>query len=235
MKIGLASYRFINKDIAFNVSQIEKAMKSVQGKVELLCFGEAFLQGFDALSWNYEEDRQIAVSADSEIMQRLCKLTLQYKMGLLFGYIEKSGEDLYSSCAVMADGKVIHNYRRISRGWKEFSITDDHYKEGTDTSEFVFQGQSIMIALCGDMWDYPEKFKTDNLLIWPVYVNFKLEEWAQYEAEYAQQAYLAANQTLMINSISRNPDSCGGGFCFIEGRLAKRSAYNEEEVLIVSL
>lgn len=50
MKIGLASYKFINQDLSFNLSQIEKAMQAAQGSVDLLCFGETFLQGFDALN-----------------------------------------------------------------------------------------------------------------------------------------------------------------------------------------
>ena len=45
LKIGLASYRFVNNDMRFNISQIEKGMKAAQGKADLLCFGEAFLQG----------------------------------------------------------------------------------------------------------------------------------------------------------------------------------------------
>lgn len=49
MRIGLASYEVKNKDVAFNLSQMERAMEKARGKVELLCFGEAFLQGFDAL------------------------------------------------------------------------------------------------------------------------------------------------------------------------------------------
>jgi len=118
MKIGLVSYEFRNNDIAFSVSQIEKAMGSLQGKVSLLCFGEAFLQGFDALSWNYDHDKHIAISADSEIMQQLCGMTLRYEVGILFGYIEKCNDSLYSSCAVIVNGKLVHNYRRISKGWK---------------------------------------------------------------------------------------------------------------------
>ena len=53
MKIGLASYRCENKNIEFNISRIERAMRKVQGKADLLCFGEAFLQGFDSLSLRY--------------------------------------------------------------------------------------------------------------------------------------------------------------------------------------
>ncbi len=129
MKIGLVSYEFINNDIEFNISQIEKALKGAHS-MDLLCFGEAFLQGFDAFNWNYENDKEIAISKDSFLMQRIEKLSSQYHTDLLFGYLEKDSDSLYSSCAVIIDGKLKYNYRRISIGWKEFKITDDHYKEG---------------------------------------------------------------------------------------------------------
>jgi len=101
MRIGLASYRCENKNTEFNIGQIERAMREAQGKVELLCFGEAFLQGFDSLCWNYETDKNVAVSKDSETMNCLRKMTVQYGMAILFGYIERDGERLYSSCAVI--------------------------------------------------------------------------------------------------------------------------------------
>ncbi|HEY8420521.1 MAG TPA: nitrilase-related carbon-nitrogen hydrolase [Thermoclostridium sp.] len=235
MRIGLVSYKFMNNDIEFNILQMERAMKSTQGAVDILCFGEAFLQGFDALSWNYEIDKHIAISVCSKTMKRLCDMTLQYKVDLLFGYIEKYGDSIYSSCAVIEKGRLIHNYRRISKGWKEYRITDHHYKEGTETGEFLYHGKCIMIALCGDMWDYPERFKTNGLLIWPVYVNFTLDEWAKYENEYAEQAYIAANHALLINSISETPRSYGGAFFFVDGKIKKRLAYNLEDILIIEI
>ena len=61
MNIGLASYRCENKNIEFNINQMERAMREAQGKVVLLCFGEAFLQGFDSLCWDYEIDKNTAV------------------------------------------------------------------------------------------------------------------------------------------------------------------------------
>lgn len=235
MKIGLASYEFKNNDIAFNLSQIKRAMKSAQGRVELLCFGEAFLQGFDALSWNYENDKHIAISTDSKIMCQLCDMTLQYNVDLLFGYIETYKDAIYSSCAVIENGELTYNYRRISKGWKEYRITDGHYKEGTETCEFFYHGEPVMIALCGDLWDFPERFQTNNLLIWPVYVDFELHEWTKYESEYAEQAYLASPKTLMINSISQNPKSYGGAFYFIEKKIEKKLAYHIEDILIIEL
>lgn len=235
MKTGLASYECRDNDLAFNLSQMERAMCAAQGRVELLCFGETFLQGFNALCWEYETDKDIAVPADSAVMERIGQMTLQYGVDVLFGYIERSGEAIYSSCAVIAEGKLLHNYRRISRGWKEYARTDAHYREGTETGGFRYHGRPIMLALCGDLWDFPERFKTEALLIWPVYVNFTLDEWVEYEAAYARQAQLAAPRALMVNPISQAPKSYGGAFCFADGRIEKKLAYDREDILVAEL
>ncbi len=57
MKVGLVSYNFINNDIKYNLKQIRRACEEMSGKVDFLVFGEAFLQGFDALVWDYEIDK----------------------------------------------------------------------------------------------------------------------------------------------------------------------------------
>lgn len=235
MKLGLAAYRFSNKDIAFNLTQIEKAMKESQGRVDLLCFGETFLQGFDSLTWEYETDKGMAITQDSPVMQKLCRLTVQYGTDLLLGYVERDGEFLYSSCVVVEQGKIIHNYRRISKNWKEYDKTDRHYCEGTTTDELWYHGKKIMIALCGDLWVYPERFKTEELLIWPVYVNFDLEEWNTYEQEYADQALLACEKTVMINSITDDPVSHGNAFYFHNGKVEQKLGYDTEAVLMVEV
>lgn len=233
MKIGLAVYEFQNNNPEFNIAQIEKALRTAQGKVDLLCFGEAFLQGFDALTWNYDRDRHTAVSQDSETMRGLCRMSAAYGTDLLFGYIEEAGDSIYSSCALVEGGRLTHNYRRISRGWKEYKITDGHYKEGSAVREFCYRGRQVKIALCGDLWDYPEKFRTEGLLIWPIYVNFSLEDWARYKAEYGRQAGLAAKKVLLVNAISRNPRSHGGAFCFAGGQIEKQWPFDRQGILTV--
>ena len=99
MKIGLAQYRFINNDTSFNLSQIERAAKSCAGAVDLLCFGETFLQGFDSLSWKYEEDKNVAVTKDSPEMQTICDWSKEYGVAIALGYIEREDDTLYSSYA----------------------------------------------------------------------------------------------------------------------------------------
>ena len=233
MKTGLAVYAFQNGRLAYNMGQIEKAMRAAQGKVDLLCFGEAFLQGFDCLCWQYEKDRNVALAQQDTAIAQLCSWTRQYGIDLLLGYIEREGERLYSSCIVLAAGRILHNYRRISQGWKEFSRTDAHYAEGETVRAFEYRGQSLMIALCGDLWDMPQRFQTEGLLIWPVYVNFSRDEWKRYADEYAAQAALAAEHALMVNSLSDDPPAHGGAYAFCRGQICSRLPLDQAGILVV--
>ena len=233
MRIGLSAYKFINNDIKFNINQIEKAIEQSKN-VDMLCFGETFLQGFDAFNWNYQHDKEKAITKDSDIMKQLEQLSFDNNVDLAFGYLEKADDSLYSSYAIIINGKLTYNYRRISLGWKEVSLTDYHYKEGNEVVNFNYKGHNIVLALCGDMWEYPEKFKSNDLLLWPVYVNFTLDEWKEYEQEYAEQALVACNNTLMINSLSDEPKSYGGAFYFKDGKVHNKTSYDKEDILIIN-
>ena len=236
MRIGLVSYRCENGNTSFNLSQIERALREAQGKVELLCFGEAFLQGFDSLCWDYEIDKAMAVELSSERFRWMCRLTVRYGIALLVGYYEKERERIYSSCAVLADGEIVHNYRRISEGWKERTKADAHYCEGTETGEFLLSGKKMMIALCGDLWEYPERFQTEHLLIWPVYVNFTPTAWENGLLNaYAAQASRAAPDTLLVNPLDTEPVNPGGAFRFQHGLVTERIPFDREQILIVDV
>ena len=233
MKIGLAAYEYRNNDVAFNISQMEAAARQARGKAELLCFGETFLQGFDSLCWDFERDRKAGVSQTSDCMKRIRAVSAESGVDLLFGYIELEGERLYSSCAVIAGGEILHNYRRVSVGWKEHWKTDAHYCEGTDTSSFLYRGRRIKLALCGDLWDMPDRFRTEDLLIWPVYVSFTPEEWELERLEYAEQAGRVADRTLMVNAITKEPKAHGGAFDFVRGRVNGQLPCDREDILVV--
>ncbi len=236
MNIGLASYQFINHDIKFNISQIKKAAEKVSGKVELLCFGETFLQGFDALSWDYEIDKDIAISKDSSVMKSISKISKDAGVDLLFGYLEIEDETIYSSCILLSGYDVIHNYRRISTGWKVKKVYNNfHYGEGRIVKEFMYKNQKFLTALCGDLWVYPERFKTRGILLWPAYVTFSLEEWKKEEVDYAERALLASKNVLFISSITENPRSLGGAFYFKNGKVFKRLDFGKEGILVVKI
>ncbi len=236
MRIALAQYESKTGDIAFNIAQIEKALAACSGKAELVMFGESFLQGFDAFIGDYEKDDAVAIPRDGEIMRRIEAICESCGVGLIFGYFERDGEDLYSSCAVIEGGRLAHNYRRISPGWKELDLADRRYKEGDSALKFTYSGREFSLALCGDLWDFPEKFKTDGVLLWPVYLSFLPEDWLENEADYAAQASLCANRALMINPIVNGEwPCCGGAFIIENGRLTEKLPYCEEGILIAEI
>lgn len=237
MKIGLVSYEFKNGEIEYNIEKIEKAIISANGKASLLCFGETFLQGFDSLSWNYETDKDIAITKDSAIMDKLKNLSEKYKIDLGIGYIEREKEKIYSSFVVIEKGKIIHNYRRITKNWKEYSITDEHYCEGEISDTFIYKNREFKIALCGDMWICPEKFKTNGILLWPVYCNFTKDEWKNTEQyDYAVQSKSVSDNVLLVNSITKDePISVGGAYYFKNGKIEKSLELEKEDILFVEI
>lgn len=237
MKIALASARMIDRDISYNLSQMKCYMKEAKTNgADLVCFGEAFLQGFNALSWQYEEDRKIALATSSQEFTKIRTLTKEIDIDVLFGYNELEDESLYSSCALIAGGELVHNYRRISKGWKEYTKTDKHYKEGITVEIFDYKGKKCVIGLCGDLWDHPERFALgEDLLFWPVYVCWTQEEWENGgKLAYAEQAKLCCENTLYINSIC-DGDAFGGAVQFFSGKMQRELPILNEGLLYVTI
>lgn len=143
---------------------------------------------------------------------------------------------IYSSCALISEGKLYHNYRRISKGWKEYTKTDAHYQEGNDVDVFTYKGKKCVIGLCGDLWDAPQRFALgEDLLLWPVYVCWTVEEWENGgKREYAEQADKCCPTTLYVNSICQN-SAFGGAAYFVNGTVEKELPVNQEGLLLVEI
>lgn len=239
MKIALASAKFKNGDVPFNLFQMEKYMGDAKAAgAQLVCFGESFLQGFDCLTWDYERDRAMALTISSPEIACLCSQTEKIDIDVLFGFIEREGESLYSSCALLGRGRCLQLYRRISTGWKEIRHTDDHYREGTEVEPFCYRGRSCLIALCGDLWVYPERFAGKaELLFWPVYVDFTAEQWEHDELPaYTHQAGEACPDTLLINSLTDGEAPAFGGCChFSGGTVAAALPMGREGLLVIEI
>ena len=151
MKIALASAQMVDGDIAHNLAQMERwALEAKKKGAQLVCFGETFLQGFGALSFHIEEDWAVGITTGSSLFRKLRELSSLGGIDLLFGYVEREGDSLYSSCALMQEGQLLYNYRRVSQGWKHYWRTDHHYREG-DTVE-VFSYEEIIAKVNCLLW-----------------------------------------------------------------------------------
>ena len=234
--IALASKAFVNGDVSANLSTMLETMAEAAGRgAALVCFGEAFLQGFDSLCWDYDTDRAMALTRDDAPIRRIREASRSLGVDVLFGFIEREGETLYSSCMLVERGEMACCYRRISRGWKDCRRTDGRYREGTEPVRFTYRGWTCAVALCGDLWDdTQDRFRLgEDILFWPVYCGYTPEAWQSgARAEYAAQCRDHAPLTLLIDSICEG-DSQGGCAAFLAGETAAELPPGTEGLLLV--
>jgi len=238
MKIALVSEKFIDRDILHNLSKIEYHARDLSGKADMICFGEAYLQGFDALSWRFEEDKSIALSNGSETIELIKKYAKDNHIGIAFGYfeIDNSNESIFCSYMVIdALGECVDHYRRVSIGWKEYKKTDKHYKEGKDFHAFNYLGKTILVGLCGDLWYVKNIKKINNIdkdfILWPLHIDYTIEMWKREKVLYERQSSKLNAPVLMVNNISKT--SGGGAYYFMNGKIKNELPMGQTGTLII--
>ena len=241
MRIVLIPELFMDMDIDFNVSQMTKWLNFYAHQdVDMLVFGEAFLQGFGAINADYEHDLALAIAQDDKVIIKLKEACQKVGLALAFGYIEKDGGRLYSACMVIgADGDIVHHFRRVSPGWKLGSAFEDaRYQEGNDYRPFEYRGKTIDVAICGDLWyeNLIENYEkvTADFTLWPLYTNYDIETWEGGEKqEYALRVASLNRPVLMVNCIDEGEDKClGGAFVFENGEVKQELPMGEKGVLV---
>ena len=240
MKIGLSSSTFVNNDTVNNLQTMMKTMEEYAGRVDLLCFGEAFLQGFDAFSWIYNNDKNIAIDINNVIIIQLKNKCIALNLAISFGYLERDNDNLYSSYLFIGnDGQIINNYRRVSIGWKEFRLTDHHYQEGNIIAPFTYYDKRIIPVLCGYLWNDEVLSKVNKIekdfVLWPVYVNYDIDSWLNGELDGYLEHVKVLGTVLLINSISNKPDAFGGCYHIRNGEIINQLPMGNDGVLIIEL
>lgn len=240
MKIALCSLEFKNNNLEFNKNQIIHAIQTVNQNTDFLCFGEAFLQGFDCLIWEYIKDKKIAIHKESCIIHEIADYAKKHCKAVGFGYIEIEKTNIFSSYIVLSkDGEIICNFRRVSTGWK-IPDADSFYSEGISFPSFTIDNLSFTMGLCGDLWHNEnvsiiQKYNVDAIL-WPVYVDFSVEKWEIEKIEYGRQAKLLNKQVLLINSLCSGKNHANGASVYYKnGHIAKESLSGCESILIVEV
>jgi predicted amidohydrolase len=243
MNIGLASVKFINNDIDFNLKNcMWFTQKAKERNVDLVLFGEAYLQGFESLVWKPEIDLAVGIARQSEIMDKLRNCCKEENIAIGIGYIEREENKLYSSYLVIdKDGNDIANYRRISNGWRIENVDSKTYKEGTEFSIFEFMGYKMTVGLCGDFWtdEIIKKFPKHNIdiALWPVFVSRDNKKMRTDEFnEYIEQSRKINKNIFFVNSIceGKNYIAYGGAFAIINNELKAFLDQEKEDILVVN-
>lgn len=241
MKIGLSVQEFFTNSIEKNLNKLRcAAEEACQLKIDLLCFGEAVLQGFFALNGNYEKDRGIALTLNSQPIRQIREIAKLNKTGLAVGYLENDRENLYSSYLVVdKHGEILCNYRRISPGWKEPAF-GEQYKEGDTFGKFSYLNKDFSVALCGDLWFDDSRLSEvkNKIVLWPVFIDSSYADWENKAVEeYAEQAGKAGEHVLLVNSVLNEEEYVAQGRAvhFHNGKIAGILELKRTGTLIVEL
>ncbi len=244
MKCALASMGFINEDVQYNKNVIIDTMKKCSNDVDIVIFGEAFLQGFYGAIFEIEHDEKVALIQNDLIIKEICSVAKEYKIAVSFGFIEKVDNCFYSSqITIDSNGDIIDVYRRVSPGWKE-EFANEQYQEGNSFHTFSYMDRKIVVGLCGDLW-FDENIKEvkqllPDIVFWPVYTDFNYNEWnTSIKYEYAEQAGKIGGSVLYVNSVCKDKDgdeiARGGSVLFIDGEIRKEIPSGKEDILFVEV
>ena len=97
MRCALASKGFVNENIQHNKNVIIDTMIKCSNDVDIVIFGEAFLQGFYGATFEIEHDEKLAINQNDLIIKEICSVAKEYKIAVSFGFIEKAKNCFYNS------------------------------------------------------------------------------------------------------------------------------------------
>lgn len=241
MRVAICAARMRTMDVEENIATIRRsALRAKCEGAQIICFGEAFLQGFDACIFDYAVDILRAVALHSPEMAAIAQIARDLKIAIGLGFYENAEGGIYSSYAVWsAEGKCLHVYRRVSEGWKERWACAD-YREGRVFSTFPLGDCSIGIALCGDLWEdallseIVEMEAHADLLLWPVHCDYTEEEWngGLMQAYAERTAVFDAPVAFCNNDMSETSRAHGGAYLWHHGRTYAASPYGREGMIL---
>jgi len=162
MKVALAQ---INPTIGAFDQNLNKIFKNIDQAIkqqcDLIVFSEMVLSGYppkDVL----EKQEFISRQPISQLVNHVGGI------GVICGWVEKSGNDLYNTAALIKNGQILHKaYKRLLPVYDVFD-EQRYFKAGTRCDVVDFCGHKIGLTICEDIWNDPEFFGCSTYELDPV-------------------------------------------------------------------
>ncbi len=151
IKIGLAQINVVVGAIESNVDQIieyaERARDELQ--CDLLVCSEMVLTGYPP------EDLLMRPGFHARIEQQLKRLCEAVKgIDLVVGYPKLVGEAMFNIGALIIDGQISHEYKKIKL--PNYAVFDEkrYFSPGDETCVVDYKGVSLGLTVCEDIWHH---------------------------------------------------------------------------------
>lgn len=246
MKIALATPPITLDQPAYNLQAILQAcQKAHEAGADLALFGEAALQGFEALNFDYQHDIPLAVGLSSPEIACLSQTAKDLNLAIGVGLYLNIQGGLYSAYLVLdKQGQQAALYKRISSGWLEAkAFKNADYRLGREAIIFDMEGKKFTIMLCGDYWEddllplWVELDDRVDAFIWPVHCDYSLEDWASSEKQaYQDRSQIMFKPILFVNNyVPDEGRAKGGAYCWLQGHTLAGQEPGHPGMLLVDL
>ena len=149
INIGLAQINVVVGAIEQNVDQIieyaERARDEL--KCDLLVCAELVLTGYPP------EDLLLRPGFNSRVEQQLQRLCESVSgIDLIVGYPKKTTDGLYNIGALIQDGKISHEYKKIKL--PNYGVFDEvrYFLAGNESCVVDYKGMKLGLTVCEDIW-----------------------------------------------------------------------------------
>ncbi len=132
------------------LAELDMAMSVAANRgAQLLVTPELYLSGYGSA----EAAQAAAQHLTSPDMQAASDLAARHNIGLVLGYPERKGSELFNSAGVFdRKGRLLHNYRKVA-------LPNDFergcFQAGTGPQVFDFEGVRCSVVICYDV-EFPE-------------------------------------------------------------------------------
>lgn len=228
MIISLAATLSVDNDLEANLNSMEKMVAEARAEhADLALFGEAFLHGFDALTFDYEHDiNNITLGSKSPEIVKVRQLAIKHDLAIGFGFYENDQSGIFATYMIVdAAGQTLVKYQRVSPGaWTPEANVE--YRRGRKFNIFEFKGKRLTVMVCGDFWEDDlldaiiELDPQVDAFLWPVHCDYTVEEWAvSAHQAYRDRSQILAKPIFFVNNLRPEDEGAkGGAYVWRQGR-----------------
>ena len=150
LRIALAQLDLFVGDVAGNTQRVIDASAEARDrlKADLVLFPELTLCGYPPEDLLFHNGMRKQVAAALERVR-----TQTSGIGVVIGYPEYAGTDIYNSAALIRDGETLANYRK--QELPNYSVFDEkrYFKHGRESCVVELNGVRVAILICEDVWE----------------------------------------------------------------------------------
>jgi predicted amidohydrolase len=153
MKVAACQLQDVRSDVPRALEVIaHHALDAQRRGARLVCFPEAFLQGY---SLDPKHVGTVALDLHSSAFRQILDRLRDLEPVLVIGLVERAGRTHYNTAAVVERGKLVGRYRKVNLLRLEKAV----FEPGDEYPVFPVDGLTFGVSICYDLC-FPESLRS---------------------------------------------------------------------------